>query len=66
MQRLVVNVLFQEVTDHHNQKDGSREAQTLYVEEMIEIAEERESSSAQIRTCQVLGVKESYASRGLP
>ena len=24
MQRLVVNTLFQEVTDHHNQKDGSR------------------------------------------
>ena len=29
MQRLVVNTLFQEVTDHHNQKDGSREAQKL-------------------------------------
>ena len=27
--RLVVNTLFQEVTDHHNQKDGSREAQKL-------------------------------------
>ena len=26
---LVVNTLFQEVTDHHNQKDGSREAQKL-------------------------------------
>ena len=29
MQRLVVNTLFQEVMDHHNQKDGSREAQKL-------------------------------------
>ena len=29
MQRLVVNTLFQEVTDHHNLKDGSREAQKL-------------------------------------
>ena len=29
IQRLVVNTLFQEVTDHHNQKDGSREAQKL-------------------------------------
>ena len=29
MQRLVVNTLFQEVTDHNNQKDGSREAQKL-------------------------------------
>ena len=29
MQRLVVNTLFQEVTDHHNQKDGSRETQEL-------------------------------------
>ena len=29
MQKLVVNTLFQEVTDHHNQKDGSREAQKL-------------------------------------
>ena len=29
MQRLVVNTLFQEVTDHHNQKDGSREAQKI-------------------------------------
>ena len=25
MQRLVVNTLFKEVTDHHNQKDGFRE-----------------------------------------
>ena len=29
MQRLVVNTLFQEVTDHHNQQDGFREAQKL-------------------------------------
>ena len=29
MQRLVVNTLFQEVTDHHNQEDGSRETQKL-------------------------------------
>ena len=29
MQRLVVNIPFQEVTDHHNQKDGSTEAQKL-------------------------------------
>ena len=29
MQRLVVNTLFQEVTDHHIQKDRSREAQKL-------------------------------------
>ena len=29
MQRLVVNTLFQEVTDHHNQKDGSRKTQKL-------------------------------------
>ena len=29
MQRFVVNTLFQEVTDHHNQKDGSRETQKL-------------------------------------
>ena len=28
-QRLVVNTLFQEVTDHHNQKDGSRETQKV-------------------------------------
>ena len=27
MQWLVVNTLFQEGTDHHNQKDGSKEAQ---------------------------------------
>ena len=29
LQRLVVNTLFQEVMDHHNQKDGSRETQKL-------------------------------------
>ena len=29
MQRLVVNILYQEMTDHHNQKDGSREAQKI-------------------------------------
>ena len=29
MQWPVVNTLFQEMTDHHNQKDGSREAQKL-------------------------------------
>ena len=29
MQRLVVNTLFQEMTDHHNQKDESRETQKL-------------------------------------
>ena len=29
MQRLVVNTFFQEVTDHHNQKEGSRETQKL-------------------------------------
>ena len=29
MQRLVVNTLFQEVTEHHNQKDGSRGTQKL-------------------------------------
>ena len=29
MQRLVVNTLFQEMTDHHNRKDGSRETQKL-------------------------------------
>ena len=27
--RLVVNTLFQEVTNHHNQKDGLRETQEL-------------------------------------
>ena len=29
MQRLIVNTFFQEVTDHHNQKGGSRETQKL-------------------------------------
>ena len=29
MQWLVVNTLFQEVTDHHNQKDGSKETQKI-------------------------------------
>ena len=29
MQRLVVNTLFQEVTDHHNQKDGFKETQKI-------------------------------------
>ena len=29
MQRLVVNTLFQEMTDHHNQKDGFRDTQKL-------------------------------------
>ena len=29
MHRLVVNTLFQEVMDHHNQKDGSSETQKL-------------------------------------
>ena len=29
MQRLVVNTLFQEVTDHHNQKDGSKGTQKI-------------------------------------
>ena len=29
MQRLVVNTLFQEMTDHHNQKDGFRETRKL-------------------------------------
>ena len=29
MQRLVVNALFQEVMDRHNEKDGSRETQKL-------------------------------------
>ena len=29
MQRLVVNTLFQEVTNHHNRNDGSRETQKL-------------------------------------
>ena len=29
MQRLVVNTLFQEMTDHHNRKDGSRETQKI-------------------------------------
>ena len=29
MQRLVVNTLFQEMTDHHNQKDGSSETQKI-------------------------------------
>ena len=29
MQRLVVNTLFQDMMDHHNQKDGSRETQKL-------------------------------------
>ena len=29
MQRLVVNTLFEEMMDHHNQKDGSREAQKI-------------------------------------
>ena len=29
MQRLVVNTLFQEVTNHHNQKDGFRETREL-------------------------------------
>ena len=29
MQRFVVNTLFQKVTDHHNRKDGSKEAQKL-------------------------------------
>ena len=29
MQKLVVNILFQEMTDHHNQKDGFRETQKL-------------------------------------
>ena len=29
MQWLVVNTLYQEKTDHHNQKDGSKEAQKL-------------------------------------
>ena len=29
IQWLVVNTLFQEVTDHHNQKDGSRETRKL-------------------------------------
>ena len=29
MQWLVVNTRFQEMMDHHNQKDGSREAQKL-------------------------------------
>ena len=27
--KVVVNTLFQEMTDHHNQKDGSRETQKL-------------------------------------
>ena len=30
MQRLVVNTLFKEVTDHHNQQAGSREAHKLH------------------------------------
>ena len=29
MQRLVVKKLFQEMTDHHNQKDGSSETQKM-------------------------------------
>ena len=29
MHRLVVNTLFQEVTEHHNQQDGFRETQKL-------------------------------------
>ena len=29
MQQLVVNALFQEMMDHHTQKDGSREAQKI-------------------------------------
>ena len=29
MQRLVVNTLFQEMMDHHNRKDGSKETQKL-------------------------------------
>ena len=29
MQRLVVNILFQEMMDHHNRKDGFKEAQEL-------------------------------------
>ena len=29
MQKLVVNTLFQEVMDHHNRKDGFREARKL-------------------------------------
>ena len=29
MQRLVVNTLFQEMMDHHNQEDGSRESPKL-------------------------------------
>ena len=29
MQWLFVNTLFQDMMDHHNQKDGSREAQKL-------------------------------------
>ena len=28
-ERLVVNTLYQEMTNHHNQKDGSRETQKL-------------------------------------
>ena len=29
MRKLVVNTLFQEMMDHHNRKDGSRETQKL-------------------------------------